>query len=165
MTPLVVLVGPPGAGKTTVGELLADRRKVSFRDTDRDVEAATGRSVMDIFVDQGEPEFRRLESAAVETALRDHSGVLALGGGAVLDATTRSRLSKHHVVFLDVGLTDAAARIGLNRDRPLLMANPRSQLKRMLDERRPVYAEVASATVVTDGLTPDAVADAVASLL
>jgi shikimate kinase len=165
VTPLVVLVGPPGAGKSTVGRLIAERRGVGFRDTDHDVETAAGETITDIFVAKGEPVFRELERAAVRTAISEHDGVLALGGGAVLDATTRELLTGQHVVFLDVGLADAAARVGLNRDRPLLLGNPRAQLRTMLEERRPLYVEVATTTVVTAGRTPDEIADAVEAAL
>jgi shikimate kinase len=165
VTPRVVLVGPPGAGKTTVGRLLAARGGVAFRDTDDDVVAAAGKPVADIFVDDGEAAFRVLERAAVAAALTGHDGVLALGGGAVLDEATRRRLAGHRVVFLDVGLSAAAARVGLNRDRPLLLGNPRAQLKRLMDERRPLYAEVATATVLTDGCSAAEVADAVEAAL
>lgn len=158
MTPLVVLVGPPGAGKTTIGQLVADRRGATFRDTDLDVEATTGEAISDIFIEQGEDAFRELERAAVKRALEEHDGVLALGGGAVMDAATRALLAEHTVVFLNVGLTDAASRVGMNRDRPLLIANPRAQLRAMLVERRPLYDEVATVTVETDGRTPDEVA-------
>jgi shikimate kinase len=158
VTPLVVLVGPPGAGKTTVGQLLAQRRGVAFRDTDADVERAAGVSISDLFVDQGEPAFRDLERTAVQRALEDHDGVLAVGGGAVIDDDTRTRLATHRVVFLDVGLADAAARVGLNRDRPLLIGNPRAQLRVMLEQRRPLYDEVATLTVSTDGRSPEDVA-------
>ena len=162
---LVVLVGPPGAGKTTVGRLLAERLGVAFRDTDADVEQVAGTSVADVFVEQGEPAFRALETAAVERALATHAGVLALGGGAVLDPTTRARLRGRTVVFLDVGITDAASRVGFNRDRPLLLGNPRAQWTRLMQVRRPLYEEVATATVATDGRTPDDVVDAVLTVL
>ncbi|PSL03594.1 shikimate kinase [Haloactinopolyspora alba] len=159
--PVVVLVGPPGAGKTTVGNAVASTLSVGFRDTDVDVEQVAGKSIADIFVEDGEPVFRELERTAVATALAEHDGVLALGGGAVSDETTRSLLRGHRVVFLDVGLSDAVGRVGFNRDRPLLLDSPRAQLKRLLDERRPVYTEVASVTVDTSGRAPDDVAEEV----
>jgi shikimate kinase len=157
--PIVVIVGPPGAGKTTVGEGLAQRLGVSFRDTDGDVERTAGKTIGDIFVDDGEDRFREMERAAVADALRDHDGVLAVGGGAVLDETTRARLADHRVVFLDVGLPDAAKRVGLARDRPLLLGNPRAQLHRLMAERRPYYEEVATHVVGTDGREPGDIVD------
>ncbi len=165
MTPRVVLVGPMGAGKTTVGRLLADRWGVPFRDTDDDVERADGRTVSDIFVESGEDHFRVLERAAVARALSDHPGVLALGGGAVMSEETRAALAGQPVVFLSVGLSDAAARVGLGAARPLLLGNVRGTMKALLDERTPVYESVAVATVDTDGRTPDEVADAVTEVL
>ena len=144
-----------GAGKTTVGRRLAKDWGVPFRDTDDDIVAAEGRSVSDIFVDSGEEAFRALERAAVAEALRTHDGVLALGGGAVLDPTTRGLLAGHRVVFLRVGLTDAASRVGLGVSRPLLLGNVRGQMKQLIDERTPVYESVATHVVDTDGLTPD----------
>jgi shikimate kinase len=158
MTPLVVLVGPPGSGKTTVGRLVAGRRGVGFRDTDGDVEKSAGKTVMDIFVEDGEPCFRKLEREAVERALREHDGVLALGGGAVLDDASRRNLSGCAVVFLDVGLAAASDRVGFNRTRPLLAVNPRAELKRMLELRRPLYEDVAETVVATDGRAPEDVA-------
>ena len=163
--PRVVLVGPMGAGKTTVGRLLADAWGVALRDTDEDVEAAEGRSVSDIFVDSGEAYFREREHAAVVAALDSHDGVLALGGGAVLDQRTRSALEPHRVVFLRVGLSDAAKRVGLGTGRPLLLGNVRSRIKLLLDERLPVYLSVADAVVDTDGRSADEVAAEVRTLV
>jgi shikimate kinase len=163
--PVVVLVGPMGSGKTTVGTVLARRLGAALRDTDGDVEQVAGKSVSDVFVDDGEPVFRDLERAAVARALAEHPGVLALGGGAVLDPATQQALRGHTVVFLDVQVTDAARRIGLNRDRPLLLGNPRAQWLRIMEKRRPVYERVATAVVPTDGRTPDEVADAVLGAL
>jgi len=156
--PRVVLVGAMGAGKTTVAELLASQWGVSVRDTDRDVEAAQGRPISDIFVDDGEEFFRTLEREAVADALRSHDGVLALGGGAVLDPMTREALKSHRVVFLNVGLSDAVKRVGLGSARPLLLGNVRGRIKALLDERMPIYREVAGATVDTDGKAPEDVA-------
>jgi shikimate kinase len=165
MPPRVVLVGPPGAGKTTVGRLLAQRWGTDFRDTDAVVEADAGKRVADIFVEDGEPAFRALEKAAVRRCLDAFDGVLALGGGAILDGDTRESLHKHCVVFLDVELPDAAKRIGLNRDRPLLLGNPRSQLHALMHARRPLYEEVAVHTVDTNGKPPDDIAREVVEAL
>lgn len=161
-TPRVVLVGPMGAGKTTVANLLASRWGVDVRDTDRDVEVFAHKGISEIFVDEGEARFRVLERAAVSQALHTHSGVLALGGGAVLDPDTRAELRGHRVVFLEVGLADAVKRVGLGTGRPLLLGNVRSRIKTLLDERHAVYAEVAELTVGTDGREPEEVADEVA---
>jgi shikimate kinase len=161
----VVLVGPPGSGKSAVGRRLAERLGLPFRDTDSDVEADQGRSIADIFVDDGEGAFRALESAAVAAALADHGGVLALGGGAVLDPQSRQLLRGLPVVYLEVSIADAAKRIGLNRDRPLLVGNPRGQWIRLMDDRRGLYEEVATVTVSTDGVTADEAADRVLAAL
>jgi shikimate kinase len=148
-----------GAGKTTVGRILASRWGVAVRDTDADVEAVAGKSVQDVFVDDGEAAFRALEKAAVAAALSEHDGVLSLGGGAVLDPDTRALLAGQPVVFLRVGLADASRRVGLGQGRPLLLGNVRSRIKALLDERTPVYESVAALVVDTDGRTPPEVAD------
>jgi shikimate kinase len=163
--PQLVLVGPPGAGKSSVGEVLARRWGTELRDTDADIEAGVGKPVAEIFVDEGEGFFRELEGRAVEQALLEHGGVVALGGGAVTSDHVRRLLAGHRVAFLDVGLADAASRVGLGVTRPLLLGNVRSQLKALLDARRPLYEEVSTVTVVTDGLTVDEVADAVEKAL
>ncbi|MDX6310513.1 MAG: shikimate kinase [Nocardioidaceae bacterium] len=155
----MVLVGPPGAGKTSVGQELARRWDLPLHDTDQMIEAEQQTTVSDIFVDQGEAVFRRLEEAAVAKALAAPAGVAALGGGAVLSEATRKRLAGLPVAFLDVGLAASAGRIGLGVTRPLLLGNVRAQLKALLDARRPFYTEVAGVVVATDDRSVDAVAD------
>jgi shikimate kinase len=163
--PRVVLVGAMGAGKSTVGRIVADALGEPFLDTDDLVEQEAGRTVAEIFVDDGEAHFRDLERSAVARALATHSGVLALGGGAVLDATTRELLDGHRVVFLRVGLSDAAQRVGLGVARPLLLGNVRGRIKQLLDERTPIYEAVAQHVVETDKRPAADVAAEVRSLV
>ena len=163
--PQVVLVGPPGAGKTTVGRVLAARLGAQYRDTDADIETTAGKPIPEIFIDEGEPHFRALERDAVRAALTDHRGVLSLGGGAVMDEGTRALLTGLPVVFLDVGLHDAVRRVGLDAPRPLLAVNPRQRWRELMEARRPLYTEVARAVVSTDDRTPEDVADAVLDAL
>lgn len=163
--PAVVLVGPPGAGKSTVGALLAERLGTTYRDTDADIERAAGQPIPEIFFEHGEPHFRALEREAVRTAVAEHPGVLSLGGGAVMDEGTRALLAGLPVVFLDVQLAAAVRRVGLDAPRPLLAVNPRQRWRELMEERRPVYTQVARAVVSTDDCTPQEVANAVAEAL
>ncbi|MER5946188.1 shikimate kinase [Streptomyces sp. NPDC001904] len=163
--PRVVLVGPMGVGKSTVGALLAERLGCSYRDTDDDIVSAQGRTIADIFVDEGEASFRAIEKAAVATALAGHEGVLALGGGSILDADTRALLEGQPVVFLSMDVEEAVKRTGLNVARPLLAVNPRKQWRELMEARRHLYTEVARVVVATDGRTPDEVAAAVLDAL
>ncbi len=158
--PVLVLVGPPGSGKSTIGRLSARRLGVGFRDTDADIVATAGKPINEIFIDDGEEHFRRLEEQAVERALAEHDGVLSLGGGAVLSAATRRRLAGHEVVLLDVDLSSAVRRVGLNRDRPVLALNPRAQLAQLLRERMPLYQQVATRVVPTGHTSPGRVVEA-----
>jgi shikimate kinase len=163
--PAAVLIGPPGSGKTTVGALLAARLGVGFTDTDADVAAAAGKPVSDIFVEDGEPVFRELERAAVVRALDRGTGIIAVGGGAVLDPQTQARLAGHTVVYLETGFAAAAKRVGLGQARPLLIGNPRATLKILLDQRIPVYRRLATITVGTDDREPAEIAADIAARL
>lgn len=157
--PVVVLVGPPGSGKTSVGGALARLTGKQLRDTDHDIEAAAGRPIPDIFLTDGEPAFRAMERTAVAAALVEHDGVLALGGGSVLAEPTRELLKRHTVVFLSVTMPTGVRRTGLASNRPLLTGvNPRATYKALLDARLPLYREVATLEVATDDLTVEQVA-------
>jgi shikimate kinase len=158
--PQVVLVGPMGVGKSTVGQLLAERLGVGYRDTDDDIVAEQGRTVAEIFVDEGESAFRAIEKAAVRTALAEHDGVLALGGGSILDEDTRALLAGQRVVYLSMDVEEAVQRTGLNAARPLLAVNPRKQWRELMEARRHLYEGVATAVVATDGRTPEEVTQA-----
>ncbi|MFJ2184393.1 3-dehydroquinate synthase [Streptomyces anulatus] len=163
--PLVVLVGPMGVGKSTVGELLAARLGTTYRDTDADVVAEAGKPIAEIFYDEGEEHFRALERRAVESAVAGHTGVLALGGGAVLDAATRELLAGRPVAYLSMDVDEAVRRVGLGAARPLLAVNPRRQWRELMDARRHLYEEVARTVVATDENTPEEVAQAIIDAL
>ncbi|MGW0435092.1 shikimate kinase [Micromonospora sp. NPDC003197] len=165
MAPVCVLVGAPGSGKTTTGRALAAALGVDFRDTDQDIETTAGKPIPEIFIDEGEEHFRTLERAAVATALASFDGVLALGGGAILAEETRAALAGHTVIHLSVELTDAVRRVGLGVGRPLLAINPRATLKHLLDQRRPLYEQVATSTVVTDARSTEQILDEILSIL
>ena len=158
-----ILIGPPGAGKSTVGALLAARLSVGFLDTDASVEAVAGKPVSDIFIEDGEAAFRALERQAVAAAIAGHDGVISIGGGAVLDTATQALLAGQSVVYLETGFAEAARRVGLDVPRPLLLGNPRAQLKALLEQRLPVYQRLAWITVATDGRAPEEIADEIAA--
>ncbi|WP_432023716.1 3-dehydroquinate synthase [Streptomyces parvus] len=163
--PLVVLVGPMGVGKSTVGELLAARLGTTYRDTDADVVAEAGKPIAEIFYDEGEEHFRALERRAVAAAVAGHPGVLSLGGGAVLDRATRELLAGRPVVYLSMDVDEAVRRVGLGAARPLLAVNPRRQWRELMDARRHLYEEVARTVVATDENTPEEVAQAIIDAL
>ena len=165
MKPLVVLIGAPGSGKSTVGPRLARQLGVPFRDIDHDIEAAQGKPISDIFIDDGEPHFRELEHQAIRAALDEHDGVLSLGGGAVLDPRTRDALRGHEVVWLVVSLGDAVERVGLGANRPVLAMNPRATLRHLLEQRAPLYDEVSTIEVDTSGRDADEIAAGLAEFL
>jgi shikimate kinase len=165
--PKVILIGPPGAGKSSVGKALGQRLSTSFADTDLLIENESGLRVSEIFLDKGEPFFREFEREVVLRELADFDGVLALGGGAVMnvDVENALRQSPDPICFLDVSLSSAAPRIGFNRDRPLLVGNPRAKWQELMNIRRPIYESLATLTVSTDSGTPSQIAQEVADIL
>ena len=162
-SPVAVLIGPPGAGKSTVGPLLAALLGAPFAETDALVEDVAGKPVSDIFISDGEPAFRALERAAVARALASHPGIVALGGGAVMDPATQQLLAGQRVVYLQTGFTAAVQRVGLDTPRPLLLGNPRAQMRDLLAQRLPVYESLAAITVTTDDRDPQEIADEIAA--
>jgi shikimate kinase len=167
MPPRVVLIGPPGAGKSSVGKSLARLLEEEFVDTDVVIATRENKSISEIFVDQGEPYFRKVEEEVLLDQLQNHAGILSLGGGAPLSPTAQNAIkqSGSTVVFLDVSLSAAAPRVGFNRDRPLLLGNPRAQWQELMNVRRPIYESLAQHQVVTDKLTPTQAATAIVTLL
>lgn len=163
--PRAVLIGPPGVGKSTIGRRVARSLEVAWHDTDRAIEAAAGQSIADLFVDHGEAHFRELERAEVLRALAEEPGVVSVGGGAPMDPEVQAALAGHTVVFLDVGIADAARRIGFDASRPLLMVNPRASWTKMMNERRPTYERVATLRVDTAGRRPAAVVEEIVAFL
>jgi shikimate kinase len=151
----ILLIGPPGAGKSTVGVALAKELRMQFVDTDQLIEKETGKSITDIFVVDGEPHFRALEVEALKSVLTLEIAVISLGGGAPIseEAQRVIKNSNSHVVFLDVSLATAAPRVGFNRDRPLLMGNPRAQWQALSDERRPIYELLADECIKVDDMS------------
>jgi shikimate kinase len=161
----VILIGPPGVGKSAVGTLLARRLGVPFCDTDETVAKLAGKPVGDVFVEDGESVFRELERAAVAECLLGADAVIALGSGAVLDADVRRQLEGRTVVYLEAGFATVAKRAGMERPRVVIPGNPRGMLRRMLEERQPVYASMATVTVDADELTPRELVDEIADRL
>ena len=146
MAPRIILIGPMGSGKTTVGQRLAADLSLSFRDTDQMIESQSGRLISDIFIEDGEEEFRTIEKIILRTALLEDGTVLSLGGGACVsvDAQSALRASGAFVVYLKISLSQVASRVGFNQGRPLLMGNPRAQWQSLMNERAPIYESIAS---------------------
>ena len=157
----ILLIGPPGAGKSTVGQALANKLSIDFIDTDQVIENETGKTITDIFVVDGEPHFRALELQTLRNVLTLESGVISLGGGAPIsqDAQEAIEQSNSHTVFLDVSLATAAPRVGFNRDRPLLLGNPRAQWQALSDNRRPIYEKLADDAIKVDDMNVDQIVD------
>ena len=152
MSTQIILIGPPGAGKSTIGHSLAKKMKVKFADTDSLIEAKMDKKISDIFVDLGELVFRQEELVVLAEVLQSDNGVVSLGGGAPISPQAQELLrnSGAIVIFLDISLGKAAARVGFNRDRPLLLGNPRAQWNELMNSRRPIYESLATAVVPVD---------------
>ena len=155
----ILLIGPPGAGKSTVARALAEDLGLRFIDTDKLIEKQTGKTITDIFVVDGEPHFREIEMQTLRDVLALESAVISLGGGAPIsqDAQDAIKQSHSHTVFLDVSLATAAPRVGFNRDRPLLLGNPRAQWQALSDSRRPIYEMLADDAIKVDDMRVDQV--------
>ncbi len=155
MSSQIILIGPPGAGKSTIGHSLAKKMKVKFADTDSMIEAKLDKKISDIFVDLGEPVFRAEELKVLAEVLKSDNGVVSLGGGAPISLPAQEliRNSGATVIFLDISLGKASARVGFNRDRPLLLGNPRAQWNELMSSRRPIYEALATAVVPVDDRT------------
>jgi shikimate kinase len=163
----VVLIGPPGAGKSTIGKALAKEIATEFIDSDSEIERITGKKISDIFVEEGEAVFRKTEVEIVTALLDGFEGVIALGGGAPINTQIQEALTgvEYPVIFIDVSISQAANRIGFNKDRPLLLINPRQQWMNLMSERRPIYEKLASQTVNSDSQKPHEVAKLISEKL
>ena len=165
--PRLILIGPPGCGKSTVGAALAQKLTIDFIDTDSAIEASYGQKISDIFVDKGEEFFRDLEFKVLDQSLMKEDCVLSLGGGAPIAQRAQEILktAKAPIFFLDVSLAVAAPRVGFNRDRPLLLGNPRAQWQSLAETRRPIYESLASFVIKVDAMSVEEVVDAIVSKL
>jgi shikimate kinase len=163
--PKAVLIGPPGAGKSSVGRQLAKILTCEILDTDLEIERQSGKKISAIFTDDGEAVFRALEKSVVLDALQNAKGVVALGGGSVLDSDVADYLSKSSipVAYLEVSISQAAPRVGFNKERPLLTINPRQQWMALMEKRRPIYESLATFKIATDNRKPAEVAQEIAA--
>ncbi len=165
--PQAVLIGPPGSGKSSVGRALSRTTQLTFSDTDHLIEQRAGKKIAEIFVEDGEATFRELEASVVEQALTEESGVLSLGGGSILNEKSQILLRECGalIVFLEVGIGQAAPRIGFNQDRPMLLINPRQTWLKLMEERLPIYQSLADVTISTNSKKPQEVAEQIAEIL
>ena len=166
MAKSIILIGPPGSGKSTIGKATSRRLNISFTDTDDLIEARSGTSISQMFIDKGEPWFRELEREVLQEELVKLNGVLSLGGGAPLSdfAQELLREKREAIVYLDVSLATAAPRVGFNRDRPLLLSNPRGAWQELMDKRRPIYEALATHIVKVDERAPKDIVDEIVRL-
>lgn len=163
----IVLIGPPGAGKSSIGKALAKELSLNFIDSDSEIEKISHKKISEIFIEDGEPAFRLLETDVVRKILADFDGVISLGGGAPINKEIQDLLvdANYPVVFIDVSIAQAATRIGFNKDRPLLLVNPRQQWISLMNERRPIYEKLASQTISSDNQKPYEVAKQISDKL
>jgi shikimate kinase len=153
MAPRAIFIGPMGSGKSTIGKGVASALGVPFRDTDLIIEELEKMPVSQIFIDKGEDYFRTIEKKVLRDELLSDGSVLALGGGAPIsvDAQSALKVSSAPVIYLDISLASVAPRIGFNRDRPLLLHNPRGQWQTLMEARRPIYESIANFTIDVNG--------------
>jgi shikimate kinase len=163
----IVLIGPPGAGKSSIGKALAKKLNLNFIDSDSEIEKISHKKISEIFIEDGEPAFRLLEVDVVRKVLADFDGVISLGGGAPINKEIQEVLqdANYPVVFIDVSIAQAATRIGFNKDRPLLLVNPRQQWISLMNDRRPIYEKLASQTISSDNQKPHEVAKQISDKL
>ena len=163
----IVLIGPPGAGKSSIGKALAKELNLNFIDSDSEIEKISHKKISEIFIEDGEPAFRLLEVDVVRKVLADFDGVISLGGGAPINKEIQEVLqdANYPVVFIDVSIAQAAIRIGFNKDRPLLLVNPRQQWISLMNDRRPIYEKLASQTISSDNQKPHEVAKQISDKL
>lgn len=167
MGPNLILIGPPGAGKSSVGRQLSKALQVPFKDTDLIVEERAGKKISDIFVEEGESAFRKIEKEVVLQEIASIDGVLALGGGSILDEDVSKKLEsmKPHVIYLEVSISNAAPRVGFNKDRPLLAVNPRQQWLNLMEKRKPIYERLCGIKISTDNKKPSEVVSEIKELI
>ena len=163
----IVLIGPPGAGKSSIGKALAKELNLNFIDSDSEIEKISHKKISEIFIEDGEPAFRLLEVDVVRKVLADFEGVISLGGGAPINPEIQEVLGRanYPVIFIDVSIAQAAIRIGFNKDRPLLLVNPRQQWISLMNDRRPIYEKLASQTISSDNQKPHEVAKQISDKL